>query len=79
MIMKKIIEFDINITSSDEFVDMPTTAQLLYFRLGMEADEEGLIRNQKAICRAYNASDSDLELLLEKGFVNQLEIEQAYE
>lgn len=61
--------FSKDITASDLFVDMPLSSQLLYFHLGMEADDEGFIGNAKMLSRAYGANHYDLKLLIAKGFL----------
>ena len=61
--------FSKEITTSDRFVDMPASTQLLYFHLGMEADDEGFIGNARMLGRAYGASNDDLKLLQAKGFI----------
>ena len=61
--------FSKEITTSDLFVDMPASTQLLYFHVGMEADDEGFIGNARMLSRAYGASNDDLKLLQAKGFI----------
>lgn len=61
--------FSKEITTSDTFVDMPMSSQLLYFHLGMEADDEGFIGNARMLSRAYGANSDDLSLLRAKGFI----------
>lgn len=61
--------FSKEITTSDQFVDMPQSSQLLYFHLGMEADDEGFIGNARMLSRAYGANTDDLKLLQAKGFI----------
>lgn len=65
--------FSKEITTSDTFVDMPMSSQLLYFHLGMEADDEGFIGNAKMLSRAYGANSDDLSLLKAKGFIIMFE------
>ncbi|EPW71935.1 conserved phage C-terminal domain-containing protein [Streptococcus agalactiae] len=65
--------FSKDITASDLFVDMPASTQLLYFQLGMEADDEGFIGNAKMLSRAYGANNDDLKLLQAKGFIVMFE------
>jgi len=65
--------FSKEITTSDTFVDMPMSSQLLYFHLGMEADDEGFIGNAKMLSRAYGANSDDLALLKAKGFIIMFE------
>ena len=61
--------FSKEITTSDRFVDMPASTQLLYFHLGMEADDDGFIGNARMLGRAYGASNDDIKLLQAKGFI----------
>lgn len=57
------------IIDSDAFLDMPMSAQLLYFHLSMRADDEGFLNNPKKIQRMIGASDDDLTLLKLKKFL----------
>lgn len=57
------------IIDSDAFLDMPLSAQALYFHLSMRADDDGFINNPKKIQRMVGAADDDLKLLLLKRFV----------
>lgn len=57
------------IIDSDSFLDMPLSAQALYFHLSMRADDDGFINNPKKIQRMIGASDDDCKLLLAKRFV----------
>lgn len=61
------------IVSSDAFLDMPLSAQALYFHLGMGADDDGFVNNPKKIQRMIGASDDDIKLLLIKHFVIMFE------
>lgn len=61
--------FSKTITSSDKFLDLPISSRLLYFHLGMEADDEGFVGNAKTIRRTYGFDHDDLEVLIKKGFV----------
>lgn len=65
--------FSKEITSSDMFVDMPMSSQLLYYHLGMEADDEGFIGNAKMLSRAYGMNHDDLKILVAKGLIIQFE------
>ena len=58
-----------NIVDSDLFLDMPITAQALYFHLGIRADDDGFIDNPKKIQRMVGASADDLKLLAAKQFI----------
>lgn len=57
------------ITESDAFLDMPSSAQMLYFHLSMNADDDGFVNNPKKIQRMCGASDDDFKLLIAKSFV----------
>ena len=57
------------IIDSDAFLDMPLSAQALYFHLSMRADDDGFINNPKKIQRMIGASDDDCKLLLLKRFL----------
>lgn len=57
------------IIDSDAFLDMPCSAQALYFHLAMRADDDGFLNNPKKIQRMVGASDDDLKLLLAKRFI----------
>ena len=57
------------IIDSDAFLDMPLSAQALYFHLSMRADDEGFVGNPKRIRAMVGASEDDLKLLLLKRFL----------
>lgn len=62
MISKQIID-------SDTFLDMPLSAQALYFHLLMRADDDGFVDNSKKIVRMICASEDDLKLLIAKRYL----------
>ena len=57
------------IIDSDAFLDMPSTAQLLYFHLSMRADDDGFINQPKSIMRMTGCKDDDIKLLIAKKFL----------
>ncbi len=57
------------IIDSDAFLDMPLSAQSLYFHLCMRADDDGFINNPKKIQRMIGCAEDDLKLLLLKKFI----------
>lgn len=57
------------IIDSDEFLDMPLSAQSLYFHLSMRADDDGFVNSPKRIQRMIGASEDDMKLLIAKSFV----------
>lgn len=66
MFSKKIID-------SDAFLDLPLSAQALYFHLGMRADDDGAVANAKRICSYVGANAKDLKSLLEKRFLLEVD------
>lgn len=61
--------FSKQITESDSFMELPLTAQALYFHLGMSADDDGFVNNPKRLLRVIGANEDDLKILLAKNFV----------
>ena len=57
------------IIDSDSFLDMPLSAQALYFHLAMRADDEGFVNNPRKIMRMIGASDDDAKILIGKKFL----------
>ena len=65
MLSKKVLD-------TDAFLDMPLSAQALYFHLVINADDEGFVGNPKRIRDYIGAAESDLDLLIENRFVLML-------
>ncbi|EXM39589.1 replisome organizer [Ruminococcus albus SY3] len=61
--------FSKTIVDSDLFLEMPLSAQCLYFHLSMRADDDGFVNSVRKIMRVVNASDDDFRILVSKGFV----------
>ncbi len=61
--------FSRQITESDDFLELPLSAQALYIHLSMSSDDEGFISSGKRIVRAIGASDDDLTLLVQSEFL----------
>mgnify|MGYP000286214162 FL=1 len=57
------------IIDSDAFLDMPVTARLLYYDLGMRADDDGFINSPKKIMRITGASSDDMNILIMRKFI----------
>ena len=62
--------FSPEIVGSDAFIEMPVTAQCLYFHLGMRADDDGFV-NPQITMRMVGANTDDLKILIAKRFVLQ--------
>ena len=57
------------VISTDDFVDMPSTAKVLYFYLMSEADDDGFVSNPRSIMRIIGASVDDMKILIAKQYV----------
>ena len=56
------------IVNSARFLRMPQTSRLLYYDLGMSADDEGVVE-AFTVLRTTGAAEEDLRILASKGFV----------
>ena len=65
--------FSKRIISSDAFMDMSASAQMLYFHLSMWADDEGFVNNPKTIQRMCGADSEDMSALIKSGLVIRFE------
>lgn len=61
--------FSLQVVDTDAFLDMPQSAQLLYFHLSMRADDDGFVSNPKKIMRIIGVNDDDIKILLAKRFL----------
>lgn len=61
--------FHKNVVESDAFLDMPTSAQALYFHIGMYADDDGFVNGPRRIARLIGTSNEDLQLLIDNRFL----------
>lgn len=66
------------VIESDLFIELPLSAQVLYFHLGLNAKDNGIIDNIKAICRAIQVSETNIEILIVKGFLKKCLKEGEY-
>jgi hypothetical protein len=64
--------FSPDIVGSDSFIEMPVTAQCLYFHLGMRADDDGFV-NPQITMRMVGANTDDLKILIAKRFLLQFQ------
>lgn len=63
--------FSKKVVNSARFLRMPQTARLLYYDLGMYADDDGIVE-AFTVLQMTRADEADLELLASKGFVQIL-------
>lgn len=61
--------FSIDVTETDSFLEMPLTAQALYFHLAMRGDDDGFVSNPRSIMRVTGCSENDLKTLVESGYI----------
>lgn len=61
--------FSKTIIDSDNFTELPLTAQALYFHLAMSADDDGFLNGRKRIQKVIGASEDDFNKLLDNGFI----------
>lgn len=64
MFSKKIID-------SARFIKMPISSQLLYFHMGIRADDDGIVEGYN-VMKMIGATEDDLKVLVAKGFVTVL-------
>ncbi len=63
--------FSQRIIGSARFLRMPATARLLYYDLGMYADDDGVVE-AFTVMQMTHAAEDDLRILISKGFVQLL-------
>lgn len=61
--------FSLDVVDTDKFLDMPASAQALYFNLGMRTDENGFISSLDV----FKQMRYELELLEQKGYITKNE------
>lgn len=61
--------FRIDLVTSDAFLDMPLTAQGLFFHLCIRADDDGFVDCANKTVRECQASKEDLKILIDKHYV----------
>ena len=57
------------IVDSDAFLEMPMSARLLYYDLGMRADDDGFVNSPKKLMRMIGATTDDMNVLIARKFV----------
>jgi len=60
--------FSKQIINSARFIKMPTSSQLLYFHLSLNADDDGVVEGYN-VMRMINCTEDDLHILVAKSFV----------
>lgn len=65
--------FSLSVTDTDNFLDLPTSAQCLYFHLGMHGDDDGFVSSPRKIMKSVGCSESDLDELIKAGLIYRFE------
>lgn len=61
--------FSLSVVDTDRFLEMPVSAQALYFHLGMHGDDDGFVSSPRKIARAAGCNMDDLRILAQKNFI----------
>ena len=61
--------FSLNVVDTDKFLEMPISSRLLYYELGMRADDDGFVDNWKKILMFTGLKEDDMKLLITKQFI----------
>lgn len=67
--MAKRRMFSLDVVDTDNFLNMPCSARLLYYDLGMHADDDGFLQNVNKIMRSTGATKDDMNVLIARGFI----------
>ena len=63
--------FSLRLINSTRFLKMPLSSQVLYFHLGMRADDEGVVEAYPVL-KTVGCNEDDLKILVAKGFAKVL-------
>ena len=61
--------FSLSVVDTDKFLEMPISSRLLYYELGMRADDDGFVDNWKKIMLFTGLKDDDMKVLISKQFI----------
>lgn len=67
--MAKKRMFSLDVIDTDTFIEMPISSRLLYYELGMRADDDGFVDNWKKIMAFTGLKEDDLKILITKKYV----------
>ena len=71
--MARKIGFYKAITDSDSFFELPASTRLLYFELGMQANEKGKIIAPRTLMRLSGAKELELQILINRHFITAID------
>ena len=61
--------FSLSVVDTDQFLEMPLSSRLLYYELGMRADDDGFVSNWKKILSFTGLKEDDLRVLIAKKYI----------
>ena len=61
--------FSLAVIDTDKFLELPAFTRLLYYELGMRADDDGFIGSPKKITRMIGAAAEDLQRLIDEDYL----------
>ena len=61
--------FSLSVVDTDRFLEMPISSRLLYYELGMRADDDGFVDNWKKILMFTGLKEDDIKVLITKSFI----------
>ena len=61
--------FSLSVVDTDNFLEMPMSSRLLYYELGMRADDDGFVDDWKKILLFTGLKEDDLKILITKMFI----------
>ena len=67
--MAKRRMFSLSVVDTDKFLEMPISSRLLYYELGMRADDDGFVDNWKKILLFTGLKEDDMKVLISKQFI----------
>lgn len=67
--MAKRRMFSLDVVDTDSFIELPVSVQLLYFHIGMRADDDGFVSSPKKITKMVNCSIADMDTLIKAGYL----------
>lgn len=70
--MAERMMFATSVVNSGRFLKMPRTSRLLYYDLGIRANDDGIV-DASSVMLLTGATEDDLKILTSKGFVRVLD------
>lgn len=61
--------FNLSVVDTDNFLEMPISSRLLYYELGMRADDDGFVDDWKKILLFTGLKQDDMKVLISKSFI----------